>query len=111
MRGTRGSTVGALVSVAALAVAALSAGGSSATGSGGRAARPPDCHSKAPPILHDGFPEPSARHTKNGVPDPRLRAALGKVSIDGRRVTTLNYEGSFPGPTLVICAGDKLTVH
>jgi FtsP/CotA-like multicopper oxidase with cupredoxin domain len=111
MRGTRGSTVGALVAVAALAVAALSAGGSSATGSGGRAARPPDCHSKAPPILHDGFPEPPARYSKNGVLDTRLRAALGKVSIDGRRVTTLNYEGSFPGPTLVICAGDKLTVH
>ncbi len=31
--------------------------------------------------------------------------------INHRRVTAMNYDGSFPGPTLVICAGDKLTVH
>jgi FtsP/CotA-like multicopper oxidase with cupredoxin domain len=111
MRGTRGSTVGALFCVAALALTALSAGGFSATGSVGRAAGAPDCHKNAPPILRDGFPEPPTRYSKNGVLDTRLRASVGKVLIDGRRVTTMNYEGSFPGPTLVICAGDKLTVH
>src|SRR5882757_10349659 len=111
MRGTRGSTVGVLVGVAAIAVTALSAGGSSATGSAGRAARPADCHKNAPPVLRDGFPEPPTRYSRGGVLDTRLRASLGKVLIAGRRVAALNYEGSFPGPTLVICAGDKLMVH
>jgi FtsP/CotA-like multicopper oxidase with cupredoxin domain len=126
MRGRRDSTLGVLAAVAALALTALAAGGSSATGSsatgssaGGssahdlsaRAARAPDCHRNAPPILHDGFPEPPTRYSGNGVLDTRLRAALGRVLINGRRVAALSYEGSFPGPTLVICAGDKLTVH
>ena len=70
-----------------------------------RTAGSSDCHKNAPPILHDGFPEPPARYSRNGVLDVTLRASLGKVPIDGRRVTALNYDGSFPGPTLVICAG------
>jgi suppressor of ftsI len=70
-----------------------------------------DCHKNAPPILHDGFPEPPTRYSRNGKLDVGLTASLGKVPIDGKRVTALNYDGSFPGPTLVICAGDHLTVH
>jgi suppressor of ftsI len=91
-----------------LAVAAMSAGGSAATGAPTRAA---DCHKDAPPVLHDGFPEPPARYSRNGVLDTTLRASLGKVTINGRRVSALSYDGSFPGPTLVICAGDTLHVH
>jgi FtsP/CotA-like multicopper oxidase with cupredoxin domain len=70
-----------------------------------------DCHKSAPPILRDGFPEPPTRYSRNGKLDVALTASLGKVRLDGELVTALNYDGSFPGPTLVICAGDHLTVH
>ncbi len=33
------------------------------------------------------------------------------MRIGGRLVRALSYDGSFPGPTLVICAGDHLTVR
>jgi FtsP/CotA-like multicopper oxidase with cupredoxin domain len=113
MRWGRNSLAAGLLA-AALAVALLSGGGSSATGAparAARAARAHDCHSGAPPIIHDGFPEPPTRYSANGVLDTTLRASLGKVLLNHRRVTTLNYDGSFPGPTLVICAGDTLHVH
>jgi FtsP/CotA-like multicopper oxidase with cupredoxin domain len=88
--------------------------GSSASGEAGAAvgaSHDSDCHKSAPPIMHDGFPEPPMRYSRNGRLDVNLTASLGKVMINGRRVSTLNYDGSFPGPTLVICAGDHLTVH
>jgi suppressor of ftsI len=75
------------------------------------AAKPPDCHRNAPPVIHDGFHQPPARYSRNGVLDTRLRAAIGPVQINGQQAITGNYEGSFPGPTLVLCAGDKLKVH
>jgi FtsP/CotA-like multicopper oxidase with cupredoxin domain len=110
MRWGRNSAVVVLLA-SGLAAAVVSVGGSAATGAPARASRATDCHKGAPPIIHDGFPEPPARYSRNGVLDTTLRASLGKVPIDGRRVTTLNYDGSFPGPTLVICAGDTLHVH
>jgi suppressor of ftsI len=103
--------VGALVSLAAggaLATGSTSGSRASATA---HAAGKSDCHKHAPPILHDGFPEPPMRYSSGGRLDVPLTAALGKVKINGRRVTALSYDGSFPGPTLVICAGDHLTVH
>lgn len=107
MRPGRSRLASALAGAVALtAAAAFSAGGSSAT----PAARS-DCHKNAPPILHDGFPEPPVRYSRNGVLDTRLRASVGPVLINHRRVTAMNYEGSFPGPTFVICAGDRMIVH
>ena len=115
MRRGRRSILGTLLAAIAVALTALAAAGPLATGSSSgvhaRAAGGSDCHRHAPPILHDGFPEPPARYSSGGVLDTTLRASLGKVAIGGRRVTALSYEGSFPGPTLVICAGDHLTVH
>jgi suppressor of ftsI len=110
MRRGRNWAVAALLT-ASLATATLSTGGSSATGAPARAARAHDCHAGAPPIIHDGFPEPPTRYSSNAVLDTTLRASLGKVLLNHRRVTALNYDGSFPGPTLVICAGDTLHVH
>jgi suppressor of ftsI len=115
MRRGRNTAVAVLVG-AGLAAAALGAGGTSATGApaSARTARPAhasECHKDAPPILHDGFPEPPTRYSRNGLLNVPLTASLGKVRIDHRLVTALSYDGSFPGPTLVICAGDHLTVH
>jgi len=107
--------LGTLLAAIAVALAVLAASGSLATGSTSgtraRAAGNSDCHKNTPPILHDGFPEPPTRYSRGGQLDVRLTAALGQVPIDGKRVTALSYDGSFPGPTLVICAGDHLTVQ
>ena len=111
MRWGRNSAIAALLAALGLVTAMLASVGSSATGAPAKAARAHDCHSNAPPVIHDGFPEPPARYSANGVLDTTLRASLGKVLLNGRRVTALSYDGSFPGPTLVICAGDKLKVH
>jgi FtsP/CotA-like multicopper oxidase with cupredoxin domain len=120
-RGWHNVSVRALAIAAMLLTAVIWIFGSSATGSssadasaaGGlaKASGKSDCHKNAPPILHDGFPEPPARYSRNGKLDVPLTASLGKVMINGKRVMALNYDGSFPGPTLVICAGDHLTVH
>ncbi len=43
--------------------------------------------------------------------DVRLRAAAGPARMGGRRVEAWSYDGSVPGPTLAICAGDHVTVR
>ncbi|HEY2719192.1 MAG TPA: hypothetical protein VGI52_06135, partial [Solirubrobacteraceae bacterium] len=109
MRRGRIKVGGMLLAVAAVVLASLAASGALATGASGGSGRASakgksDCHKKAPPILHDGFPEPPTRYSRNGRLDVPLTASLGTVLIDGKRVKTLNYDGTFPGPTLVICA-------
>jgi suppressor of ftsI len=89
-----------------LLVVALAAGGTVAKPRGSS-----NCHKNVPPILHDGFPEPPVQYSRNGLLDTTLRASVGRVLINHRRVMTMNYDGSFPGPTLVICKGDRLIVH
>ena len=51
------------------------------------------------------------RFSRYGRLVTRLRMATGAVAIDGHSYVTETYEGTFPGPTLVICPGDKVTVH
>ncbi len=70
-----------------------------------------DCHAGVPPVLHDGFPEPPALYSHDGSLDVRLRAAVGPARMGRARVSAWSYDGSVPGPTLVICAGDHVTVH
>ena len=62
-------------------------------------------------VLHDGFPEPPALYSHDGALDVRLRAAVGAARMGRTRVSAWSYNGSVPGPTLVICAGDHVTVH
>ena len=69
------------------------------------------CHKDAPPVIHDGFRQPPVRYSRNGLLDTRLRASVGPVDINGEKILAMNYEGSFPGPTLVICKDDRLVVH
>ena len=70
-----------------------------------------DCHAHVPGLLHDGFPEPPVLYSHGGRLDVRLRAAVGAARMGGRRVEAWSYDGSVPGPTLAICAGDHVTVH
>ena len=123
MRRGRIKAGGMLLALAAVVLASLAASGALATGArtganananasaNASAKGKSDCHKNAPPILHDGFPEPPTRYSSGGQLDVSLTASLGKVRIGGKLVQTLNYDGSFPGPTLVICAGDHMTVH
>jgi FtsP/CotA-like multicopper oxidase with cupredoxin domain len=62
-------------------------------------------------VIRDGFPEPPMRFSRKGKLDTTLRASVSPVTIAGRRLVTMNYEGSFPGPTLVFCPGDNVVVH
>jgi FtsP/CotA-like multicopper oxidase with cupredoxin domain len=69
------------------------------------------CHAHVPPLLRDGFPEPPVLYSHGGRLDVRLRAAVGPARMGGRTVQAWSYDGSVPGPTLAICAGDHVTVH
>jgi suppressor of ftsI len=105
-----------LAIVALMAIMALAAAAAWARGAASRASRAPQrhassCHAHVPAVLHDGFPEPPMLVSRNGLLDVRLRASVGAVTIDHRRVQAMSYDGSVPGPTLVICAGDRLVVH
>jgi suppressor of ftsI len=70
-----------------------------------------DCHVHAPPLLHDGFPEPPLLYSRGGRLDVKLRAAVGPARMGRARVDAWSYDGSVPGPTLVICGGDHVVVH
>jgi FtsP/CotA-like multicopper oxidase with cupredoxin domain len=69
-----------------------------------------NCPADPPPFIKDDFPQPEFRHSKNGVLKTTLRAASEAVSLDGRPYVTQSYEGSVPGPTLVVCPEDQLIV-
>ena len=81
--------------------------GSSAPGS----ARGSNCPANPPRVIRDSFPEPPVRRSKNGKLVTRLRATNSSVRIARRKYVTQNYERSVPGPTLVLCPGDRLRVR
>lgn len=69
------------------------------------------CHRNAPPIIRDGFPTPQLRYSRNGRLTTSMRPAIGPTMIDGKRVRAWTYDGQFPGPMLMICAGDRLKIN
>ena len=54
--------------------------------------------------------EPAVATSASGELDVTLRAAAG-VALDGRSTQALGYNGSSPGPTLVVHPGDVLRVR
>ena len=94
-----------------VAATGVSAAGGTAKPSAHSASGRSACHKNVPPLIHDGFPEPPLRYSRNGLLDTTLRASVSAVRINHRRVVTMNYDGSFPGPALVLCDGDKVVVH
>jgi FtsP/CotA-like multicopper oxidase with cupredoxin domain len=115
LRGrSRAWLVGVILAAALGCVVAgtgVSAAGSTAKPSAKSASGRSACHKNVPPLIHDGFPEPPLRYSRNGVLNTTLRASVSPVMINHHRVVTMNYDGSFPGPALVVCDGDKLVVH
>ncbi len=91
--------------VAAGAVLALAGGGSKS------AARATGCAAQFPAVIKDGFPEPPMRFSQGGLLDTTLTAAPASIMVDHAPVPTMEYDGSFPAPTLVLCPGDRLVVH
>jgi FtsP/CotA-like multicopper oxidase with cupredoxin domain len=70
------------------------------------------CAKRFPTVIRDGFPEPPMRFSSGGRLDTTLRMARGPATIDGHAYQGAEtYEGTFPGPTLVMCPGDRVTVH
>jgi FtsP/CotA-like multicopper oxidase with cupredoxin domain len=69
------------------------------------------CAKRFPPIIDDGFPEPPVRFSKDGTLNTTLGMAKGAATINGRTYTAAEtYEGTYPGPTLVLCRGDDVRV-
>lgn len=54
--------------------------------------------------------EPQALHSADGRLQVKLSAAPGRVRIAGRDASALSYNGSLPGPTLFLRAGDRVNV-
>ena len=69
------------------------------------------CAARFPEVIRDGFPEPAMRFSAHGQLRTTLRMSTGAVHVAGGRYTTETYEGTFPGPTLVICPGDEVTAR
>ena len=71
-RGKWSTAVVAALAAALVACALWVAPAHSLLASGSPAhPRAADCHAGVPPVLHDGFPEPPAHYSHNGVLDAR----------------------------------------
>ena len=97
--------VGALVVVGSITIGLPFAMGAQARTPGGH------CAARFPKVIRDGFPEPAMRFSSHGQLRTTLRMSTGPVQVAGGRYTTETYEGTFPGPTLVICPGDDVTAR
>jgi FtsP/CotA-like multicopper oxidase with cupredoxin domain len=107
-RGRRGPLIGGGAGVVALAVLAvvLLTGGSSTT----TALANPHCDAHFPNVIHDGFPEPRMIFSHDGVLDTTLTATPYTIHVNNHTYQGFEYDGSTPGPTLVICRGDVVRV-
>jgi len=54
--------------------------------------------------------EPEALHSADGHLQVKLSAAPGRVPVAGRDADVSSYNGSLPGPTLFLQAGDRVNV-
>lgn len=58
-----------------------------------------------------GWSEPEVLTSRDGVLELDLRVAAAEVVVGGATVQMLAYNGTVPGPTLHLRAGDTLRVH
>ena len=93
-----------------LLTATLAACGSDSDSSATPAKRA-KCATDVPREISDSFPTPDVRRSKNGVLETTMRASYEAVELAGKQYKTMAYDGSVPGPTLVVCPGDTLIVH
>jgi FtsP/CotA-like multicopper oxidase with cupredoxin domain len=62
-------------------------------------------------VVAGDYAEPEVRKSVNGRLTTQLRVAQAEVPIAGQSAQALVYEGTYPGPTLDINAGDELRVQ
>ena len=62
------------------------------------------------PVSGGGLAQPPEERSLDGELALRLEAAPGLLSVAGRQVTALGYNGRSPGPTIRLRAGDVLKV-
>lgn len=54
---------------------------------------------------------PEVRRSVDGVLETTLRLAYGPTTIDGEHAVAMTFEGTYPGPTLVVQPGDKIMIR
>lgn len=104
----RGPLIGAgaaLVAIVAVA-AILLAGGSAQAGKAN-----PHCDKHFAGWIKDGFPEPPTIESHDGVLNTTLTATTYTIDVNHHTYQGMEYNGSTPGPTLVICRGDIVHVN
>ncbi len=69
------------------------------------------CAKHFPRLIADGFPEPAMRFSHKRLLETTLRESPATISVGANSYAGMEYEGSLPGPTLVICPGDRVVVH
>src|ERR1044072_2351636 len=69
-----------------------------------------NCLEYSPRFIHDSFPQPGFISSKNGVMMTTLTAAMAPTQINGQTYVSSVYNHSYPGPTLVVCPGDRMNV-
>jgi FtsP/CotA-like multicopper oxidase with cupredoxin domain len=90
----------------------LSGSGASAADESGR-----DCAAGPTVEARAGFPLPEARESSGGVLKTTLHTCIGTNQVvdqpsgEVRTIYTPTYEGTIPGPTLVVEPGDKLSIE
>jgi FtsP/CotA-like multicopper oxidase with cupredoxin domain len=105
--GPRRPLIGAgVVAIVALAGILLLAGGA------GKTARAnPYCDAHFAGWIKDGFPEPPTIFSHDGVLNTTLTATTYTIHVGDHTYEGMQYDGSTPGPTLVICRGDVVHVN
>jgi FtsP/CotA-like multicopper oxidase with cupredoxin domain len=66
--------------------------------------------SREPPVTGGELTQPPEERSTNGLLQVRLEAAPGQILLAGRQAAALGYNGSVPGPTLRLRAGDVLKI-
>jgi suppressor of ftsI len=95
-----------VVAIVALAAILLLAGGSTS-----KARANPYCDPHFSGWIKDGFPEPPTIASHDGVLNTTLTATTYTIHVNHHTYQGMEYDGSTPGPTLLICRGDVVHVN
>jgi len=90
----------------------IAATGLAALGAGARGVWPAVASQATPVAAISGaeFAEPTVLQSSDGRLDVALDAAFGPAAMGGRAVTTYNFNGAVPGPTLRLKSGETLGI-
>jgi len=61
--------------------------------------------------VHETFREPTVWHSEGGVLQRTLEMRRARTTLGGRKILTLTYEGTIPGPTWRLAPGERIKVR